>query len=80
MPIGLAREYEAVAIGGDCAITHAVSRDCIEVDFGHRAGCLQLCMTEDAAIKLVSIATVALDDFRQHRATADHSDRLTNER
>ena len=68
-----------VTIDGDCTITHTVSRDGIEVDFGHRAGCLQLCMTEDAALKLVNVMTVALDDFRQHRATADHPDRLTNE-
>ena len=90
MPVELVREIAmhnfqgisvdaGVTIDGDCTITHTASLDSIDVDFGHRVGCLQLCMTEDAAIKLVNVVTVALDDFRQHRATAEHSDRLTNE-
>jgi hypothetical protein len=69
-----------VTIDGDCTITHTTSLDSIEVDFGHRTGSLQLCMTEDAAIKLVNVMTIALDDFRQHRATAERSDRLTHGR
>jgi hypothetical protein len=63
-----------VTVDGDCTITHTVCLDGIEFDFGHRTGSLHLCMTEDAAIKLVHIATVALDDFRQHRATTDRSE------
>ncbi len=68
-----------VSITGDCAITHTVSLESIEIELGHRVGSLQLCMTEDAAIKLMNIVTVALDDFRQHCATADNSDQLRSE-
>ncbi len=64
------------SIDGDCTITHMVTLDSIEINFGHSVGSLQLNMTEDAAIKLVNLMAVALDDFRQHRATAQRSGRL----
>lgn len=67
------------SVSGDCTVTHMVSVDSIEIDFGHSAGSLHLCLSEDAAIKLVNVATIALEDFRQHRAIADRSDQLNSQ-
>jgi len=66
----------AVSVDGDCTITHGVNTDHIEIEFGHSAGSLQLCLTENAAVKLVNAVTVAVEEFRQHRATLDRSDGL----
>ena len=69
-----------VCVDGDCAIAHMVSGDAIEIDFGHATGSLHLCLSEDAAVKLVNVVTVAVADFQQHRATLDRSDRVRDER
>ncbi len=63
-----------VSIDGDCDMTHKVTTlDCVEIELGQSAASLQLCMTEDAAAKLVDVATSALDALRQRRATADRA-------
>ena len=67
-----------VSIDGDCDMTHTVTLDCVEIEFGQRTGCLQLCMTEDAVTKLVNIANIALADLRQHRATTDNVNQSNN--
>jgi hypothetical protein len=61
-----------VTVDGDCDLTHAVSRDCVEIDFGHSTGSLYLGLTETALVKLVNVATVALDEVRQLRSTTSH--------
>jgi len=60
-----------VSIDGDCDMTHTVTtQNCVEIELGQSAGSLQLCMTEDAATKLVNVVTSALDALRQRRVTA----------
>ncbi len=61
-----------VSVDGDCEITHTVTtRDCVEIELGQSAGSLQLYMTEEAATKLVNVATDALDVLRRRRVAAD---------
>jgi hypothetical protein len=70
-----------VSIDGDCTVTHRVSRDCIEIDFGQGGtGGLNLCLTENAAAKLADVITVALSDFRQHRDSTDRPDQQPSDR
>jgi hypothetical protein len=64
-----------VSISGDCDITHAVSRDCVEIDLGHSVGSLHLGLTETALVKLVNVATVALDEVREIRIASSHPNR-----
>ena len=61
-----------VSISGDCDLTHAVSRDCVEIDLGHSTGSLHLGLTETALTKLVNVATVALDEVRELRIADRH--------
>lgn len=68
------------SIDGDCAITHRVGQDCVEIDFGHRTGGLNLCLTEDAAAKLANVITVALGDLHHRRDTTDRTDSAPNDR
>ncbi len=63
------------SIDGDCDMTHTVTPNCVEIEFGHSTGCLHLGLTEAATTKLVNVATVALDEMRQLHATAHHQDR-----
>ena len=61
-----------VSIDGDCDIKHTVTTgDCVEIELGQSAGSLQLCMTEAATAKLVTVATSALDALRRRHTTAD---------
>ncbi len=69
-----------VCVDGDCAITHMVSGDAIEIDFGHATGSLHLCLSQDAAVKLVNVVTVAVADLQEHRATLDRSGRVREQR
>lgn len=61
-----------VSVDGSCDITHNVSHNGIEMDFGHSAGSLHLTLTEDAATKLTHVVTAALADYRQSRANLLH--------
>ena len=64
-----------VSVDGDCTMTHMVTNECIEINFGQSTGGLNLCLTEDATAKLANLIVVALEDFRQNRTTVDRSDR-----
>lgn len=64
-----------VSVDGDCDVTHAVSRDCVEIDLGHSVGSLHLGLTERALVKLVNVATVALEEMRQLRTGSSELDR-----
>ncbi|HEY3753155.1 MAG TPA: hypothetical protein VGL80_28530 [Pseudonocardiaceae bacterium] len=64
--LGIAVDATA-SIDSDCDMTHAVSPNCVEIDFGHSTGSLHLGMTEAAVAKLVNVATVALDELRELR-------------
>lgn len=60
-----------VSIDGDCAITHVASDEAIEVSIGPSTGGLNLCLSVDAASRLVDVMTMAVADLRQCRATPD---------
>jgi len=62
-----------VSIDGDCTMTHVVTNEGIDIDFGHSTGGLHLCLTENAAAKLADLVALALADFRQDRATCENS-------
>jgi hypothetical protein len=64
-----------VSVDGDCDVTHAVSYNCVEIDLGHSVGSLHLGLTERALVKLVNVATVALDEVRQLRLASSNPDR-----
>lgn len=68
-----------VSVDGDCNMTHMITNECIEIDFGQSTGGLSLCLTEDATVKLADLIVVALEDFRQNRASADRSDRFLSQ-
>lgn len=64
-----------VSVDGDCAVTHVVSREGIEIDFESSFGALHLFMTEGAAIKLINVLAVAMEDFQQSHALAAGGER-----
>ena len=69
-----------VSVDGDCTMTHSVHNEGVDIDFGQSSGGLHLCLTENAAVKLSDLLTVALADFRQNRATHESSTRVMPDR
>lgn len=57
-----------VCLEGDCEITHKVIAGRIEIEFGHAAGSLTLCLSEDAAVNLMNVVTAATEEFQRRAA------------
>ena len=67
------------SIGTDCQIAHTLDNDGIEINMGSGPGGLSLCLSGDAAVRLVDVMTAAVADLRQRRTTSELSERPHDE-